>query len=135
MLVRGARHSALWRLQASIYLQNKFGSDSKGIFSFLLCSCLSLERITPVRGISLWAPRYQVSFLPAEGLPRTIVWNSALLLPIHFAQSSKLPSSVNDFGFLSAWFNSGWNPLPKAFSSPFICHPKRYLPFIQGSWI
>ena len=57
MLVRGARHSELWRLQASIYLQNKSGSGSKGTFSFLLCSCLCLERgITPVRGVTVFGP-------------------------------------------------------------------------------
>lgn len=54
MLVRGARHSELWRLQASIYLQNKSGSDSKGTFSFLLRSYLCLERgIVPARGVTV----------------------------------------------------------------------------------
>lgn len=87
-----------------MYLQNKSGSDSKGTFSFLLCSCLCLERgIVPVRVVTVFGSHS----LPSVHLTsRGSTGNHSLNFTLCLANSF-YPSSVNDSGLLSAWFNSG----------------------------
>lgn len=108
MLGRGARHSELQRLQASVYLQNKSGPDSKGTFSFLLCSSLCLERgIVPARVDVVFGPHSLPSvYLTSRGSTGNHSLKFTLFLANSFYPVYKLLSSVNDFGLLSAWFNS-----------------------------
>lgn len=119
MLVRGARHWELWRLQASIYLQNKPSSDRKGTFSFLLCSCLCLEReMAPRRGVPVSGPH---SFPSLHLASRRSGGNCSLCeTQLGFCQFI-LPSLLNchqvlmTLGFCQPGFIRAGNTVPRAF--------------------